>query len=146
MKPALKKAITYFLISVVVVLCVSALLFDLALYRDHIFLQHGIPVTIIVAIVNVGISVTLGFLISKKLSYNKLSRFSSLLSISVFFENSLLNAFLEAFLKTPRDSNQYFEISQHIVLALLAILICEIMNVTLKTQEKKDRKQYKTTE
>ena len=136
MKLILKKLITYFLILVVITLNVCALIFEFALYRDRIFQQNGLTLTIIVAVVNVGVSVILGFLISEKRSQNKILRLATLLSVSVFFESTLLNAFLETFLKLSRDSDQYFEISQHIVLPLLAALICEIINVTTKTKAK----------
>ena len=136
MKLILKKLITYFLILVVITLNVCALIFEFALYRDRIFQQNGLTLTIIVAVVNVGVSVILGFLISEKRSKNKILRLATLLSVSVFFESTLLNAFLETFLKLSRDSDQYFEISQHIVLPLLAALICEIINVTTKTKAK----------
>ena len=136
MKPTLKNLITYFLILVVIALNVSALIFEFALYRDRIFQQNGLTLTIIVAVVNVGISAILGFLISEKRSKNKILRLATLLSVSVFFESTLLNAFLERFLKLSRDSDQYFEISQHIVLPLLAALICEIIYVTTRTKLK----------
>ena len=136
MKPTFKNLITYFLILVVIVLNVSALIFEFALYRDRIFQQNGLTLTIIVAVVNVGISAILGFLISKERSKNKVLRLATLLSFSVFFESTLLNAFLETFLKLSRDSDQYFEISQHIVLPWLAALICEIIYVTTRTKSK----------
>lgn len=144
---ALKKVIFYICLIIAYILIALTVVCEVDMCKTYLVPYSGTIVSILTVLVLFCVSTFIAYLVSDSdvlnRNYNKLLVFASIISRSLFIENSMLSFFLEKALDLERGTDEYNDTTFHSVFAFIAMIICSLLVYAINNSRKKAEKNSK---